>query len=45
MRTSLMTGGLLALAALLPPAGRAQTGGPTPVRGHAPDGGTPRHGH
>jgi hypothetical protein len=33
MRTSLMTGGLLALAALLPPAGLAQTGGPTPSPG------------
>ena len=31
MRTSLMTGGLLALAALLAPAGRAQTGGPAPA--------------
>lgn len=30
MRTSLMLGALLALAALLPPAGRAQTGGPPP---------------
>lgn len=33
MRTSLMTGGLLALAAFLPSAGRAQTGGPTPSPG------------
>lgn len=37
MRTALMTGSLLALAALLPPAGRAQTGEPTPSAGtHAP---------
>lgn len=33
MRTSLMAGGLLALAAVMPPAGRAQTGGPTPSPG------------
>jgi hypothetical protein len=33
MRTSLMTGGLLALAALLPPTGHAQTGRPTPSPG------------
>jgi Spy/CpxP family protein refolding chaperone len=33
MRTSLMTGGLLALVAFLPLAGRAQTGGPTPSPG------------
>ena len=33
MRTSLMTGGLLALAVLLPPTVRAQTGGPTPSPG------------
>jgi hypothetical protein len=33
MRTSLMTGALLALAGLLPPAGRAQPGGPTPAPG------------